>query len=194
MGGIMKIIGIDQSSTSSGVSFFVNGKLKNYTLIKPKSSKRADEIYAEELDHTINIIMPEEMYSTTLLRITVIVDQIEKLIEQFKPDVVYFEEIFVASRIQNISGFRSLARLQGFLAHCCWKHKRPYVIVEENKWINSFGTYSSEIKRPERKADIMNKINEKYGLDIKTDDISDAIAIGDYAIRYETNVLTPSTK
>ena len=190
----MKIIGIDQSSTSSGVSFFVNGKLKNYTLIKPKSSKRADEIYAEELDHTISIIMPEEMYSTTLLRITVIVDQIEKLIEQFKPDVVYFEEIFVASRIQNISGFRSLARLQGFLAHCCWKHKIPYVIVEENKWINSFGTYSSEIKRPERKADIMNKINEKYGLDIKTDDISDAIAIGDYAIRYETNVLTPSTK
>ena len=182
----MRIIGIAQSSTSSGVSFFVNGKLKDYKLIKPKSSKRADEIYAEELDHTISIIMPEELYTTTLLRITVIVDQIEKLMEQFKPDVVYFEEIFVASRIQNISGFRSLARLQGFLAHCCWKHKIPYVIVEENKWINSFGTYSSEIKRPERKADIMNKINEKYGLDIKTDDISDAIAIGDYAVRQET--------
>ena len=190
----MRIIGADQSSTGTGVSFFVNGKLKDYKLIKPKSSKRTDEIYTEELDHTIGIVMPEEMYSTTLLRITAIVDQFEILIEQFKPDVVYFEEIFVANKVQNISGFRSLARLQGFIAHCCWKHKIPYVIVEENKWINSFGTYSSDMKRPERKADIMQKMNEKYSLDIKTDDISDAIAIGDYAVRQETNVLKSSTK
>lgn len=190
----MRIIGIDQSSTATGISFFNGKKLINYKLIKPKSSKRADEIYAEELDHTINIVMPEENYSTTLLRITAIVDQIEQLIEQFKPDVVYFEEIYVANKVQNISGFRSLARLQGFIAHCCWKHHIPYIIVEENKWINSFGTYSAEIKRPERKTDIMMKINEKYGLDIKTDDISDAIAIGDYAIRQETNVQKSSAK
>lgn len=184
----MRIIGVDQSSTGTGLSFFVNSKLKDYKLIKPKSSKRTDKIYTEELDHTIGIIMPEEMYSTTLLRITAIVDQLEQLFEQFKPDVVYFEEIFVANKVQNISGFRSLARLQGFIAHCCWKHKIPYVIVEENKWINSFGTYSSDMKRPERKADIMQKMNKKYSLDIKTDDISDAIAIGDYAVRQEANV------
>ena len=41
------------------------------------------------------------------------------------------------------------------------------------------------MSRPERKADIMQKINDLYGLDIKTDDLSDAIAIGTYAIRTE---------
>lgn len=184
-----KCMSIDQSTSATGLAFFVNGKLKDYCLIKPKMSKRADEMRVEEEPHLISIIMPEADYGTTLLRITAITDQLEKLIEQFKPDIVYFEEIFVANKVQNISGFRSLARLQGFIAHCCWKNKIPYVIVEENKWINSFSTYSSDMKRPERKADIMQKMNEKYGLDIKTDDISDAIAIGDYAARQETNVL-----
>lgn len=177
----MKILALDQSSTSTGLSLFEDGELIDYWLIKPKSSKRADEIYVEELDHIISIVMPETMYSTTLLRITAIVDQIEKLIEQFKPDVVYFEEIFVANKVQNISGFRSLSRLQGFIAHCCWKHQTPYVIVEESKWINSLGTYGRGVGRTERKADIMKKMNDRYGLDITTDDISDAIAIGTYA-------------
>ena len=189
-----RVLSIDQSTSATGVGFFANGKLKDYCLIKPKMSKRADEMWVEEEPHFVSIIMPESEYDTTLLRITAIVDQLEKLFEQFKPDVVYFEEIFVANKVQNISGFRSLARLQGFIAHCCWKHKIPYVIVEENKWINSFGTYGSDMKRPERKADIMLKMNEKYGLDIKTDDISDAIAIGDYAVRQETNVRKSSTE
>ena len=46
----MRIIGADQSSTGTGVSFFVNGKLKDYKLIKPKSSKRTDEIYTDAMD------------------------------------------------------------------------------------------------------------------------------------------------
>lgn len=176
-----RIMSIDQSTSATGLAFFVNGKLKDYCLIKPKMSKRADEMWVEEEPHLISIIMPEADYGTTLLRITAIVDQIEKLIEQFKPDVVYFEEIFVANRVQNISGFRSLSRLQGFIAHCCWKHQTPYVIVEESKWINSLGTYGRGVGRTERKADIMKKMNDRYGLDITTDDISDAIAIGTYA-------------
>ena len=188
------IMAVDQSSTSSGVSLFKDGQLANYWLIKPKSSKRADEIYAEELDHTISIVMPEAMYSTTLLRITAIVDQLEKLIEQFKPDVVYFEEIFVANRVQNISGFRSLSRLQGFIAHCCWKHQIPYVIVEESKWINSLGTYGRGVGRAERKADIMQKMNDRYGLNITTDDISDAIAIGTYASQIDQPCLYDDIK
>lgn len=176
-----RIMSIDQSTSASGVGFFVDGKLKDYCLIKPKMSKRADEMWVEEEPHLISIIMPEADYGTTLLRITAIVDQIEKLIGQFKPDVVYFEEIFVANRVQNISGFRSLSRLQGFIAHCCWKHQTPYVIVEESKWINSLGTYGRGVGRTERKADIMKKMNDRYGLNITTDDISDAIAIGTYA-------------
>lgn len=178
----MKILALDQSTTGTGFAFFADDSLAGYGLIKPKVSKKINEIIREFEDHLYSIKMPEEMYGTTLLRSTAIAEQIEELIDTFKPDAVYFEEIFDNG---NPSGFRSLARLQGFICWICHKHNIPYHIIEETKWINSMGTYSREIKRPERKADIMQKMNDLYGLYITTDDISDAIAIGRYAIQNE---------
>ena len=178
----MRVIGVDQSTSATGVSFFINGSLVDYVLIKPKVSKKVNCAVIENEPHLCNIKMPEEMYGTTLLRTTVISDELEKMIEGFNPDVVYFEEIFENA---NPRGFRSLARLQGFICHICHKHEVRYVIVEESKWIKTFGTYGRDVPRPERKADIMKKINDLYGLDIKTNDISDAIAIGTYAVKNE---------
>lgn len=177
------ILSVDQSSTSTGAALFVDGKLKDYWLIKPKSSKRVNEIMVSKESHLITITMPEEQYNTTLLRTTVITDEIERLIEQYAIDVVYFEEIFMNAA--NPKSFRSLARLQGFIAHACWKHNVRYVIVEETKWIKTFGTYTREDSRSDRKADVMKKINDLYGLEINIDDVSDAIAIGAYAISIE---------
>lgn len=178
-----RILAIDQSSTSSGVSLFTDGKLTDYWLIKPKSSKRADAISVEAEPHLISITMPEEQYGTTLLRSTVITDEIEKIIEQYAVDVVYFEEIFMNTA--NPKSFRSLARLQGFIAHACWKHDVRYVIVEESKWINHIGTYGRGVTRAERKADVMKKMSDLYGLEIKIDDVSDSLAIGTYAVSVE---------
>lgn len=178
----MRIIGVDQSTSATGISFFEDGKLVDYMLIKPKVSKKIDDIVVENEPHLCNIKMPEEMYGTTLLRTTVISDELEKLIAAFDADVVYFEEIFENA---NPRGFRSLARLQGFICHICHKHNVRYVIVEESKWISCFGTYGRGITRSERKADIMKKMNDLYGLEIKIDDVSDALAIGTYAIKNE---------
>ena len=178
-----RILSADQSSTSTGISLFVDGELVDYWLIKPKSSKRANEIYIETTPHLISITMPEKQYDTTLLRTTVITDEIEKLIEQYAIDVVYFEEIFMNKA--NPKSFRSLARLQGFISHVCWKHKVRYVIVEESKWINYIGKYGRGVARSERKADVMKKMNDLYGLEIKVDDISDSLAIGTYAVALE---------
>lgn len=174
-----RVLSIDQSTSATGVGFFVNGKLKDYYLIKPKMSKRADELRVEEEPHLISIIMPKTDYGTTLLRITAITDQLEKLIEKFKPDEIWFEEIFENT---NPKGFRSLARLQGFIAHIAHKHNVKYTIIEESKWITAWGKYGRGVKRPERKEDIREKVNDYYNLDIQVDDISDAIAIGRYAV------------
>lgn len=182
----MRIIGLDQSTTGTGVSFFIGDVLHDYILLKPKPSKKVDEVVIEPDHHVWNIKMPESMFETTLLRTTVITDLIEKFIDDFEPHKVYLEEIYQS---KNPSGFRSLARLQGFICHTCHKHKIPYVIVEENKWINSFGTYGSDVPRSERKKNIMQKMNDLYGLEIKTDDLSDAIAIGTYAVRTELSRL-----
>ena len=178
----MKLIALDQSSTATGYSVFVDGSLVDYGLIKPKASKKVDKITLKQSDHLYEILMPEEMYNTTLLRITAIVDIVASIFSENEPDVCYFEEIYQNS---NVSGFRSLARLQGFIAHLCHTCDVEYYIIEESKWINHHGTYSSKEDRKMRKADIMKKMNEKYGLTITVDDISDSIAIGDYAVAQE---------
>ena len=190
----MKILALDQSSTATAYSVMKDGKLIDYGLIKPKSSKRVTEVTIKEEPHLITITMPEEEYDTTLLRISYICDVVKKLVKKIKPNHVAFEEIYVApsfnpvtkrmdySRV-NISGFRSLSRLQGQLSRILWELQIPYDIILEQTWITAFGKYSSKTKREERKADVMAKVNEMYGLDITVDDISDAIGIAYYISR-----------
>lgn len=191
------IMSLDQSSTGTAYCVMQNGKLIDYGLIKPKSSKRVTKVTIKEEPHLITITMPEEEHDTTLLRISYICDVVKKLIKKIKPKHVAFEEIYVApsfnpvtkrmdySRV-NISGFRSLSRLQGQLSRILWELKIPYDIILEQTWITAFGTYSNKIKREERKADIMAKVNEMYGLKIEVDDISDAIGIAYYVSQSQT--------
>ena len=72
--------------------------------------------------------------------------------------------------------------MQGFIAHIAHKHNVKYTIIEESKWITAWGKYGRGVKRPERKEDIRQKVNDYYNLDIQVDDVSDAIAIGRYAV------------
>lgn len=180
----MKIVALDQSSTATGVSIFVDGKLIKYCLIKPKVSKKVNSLVKEydKDTHIYSLKMPEEMYGVTLLRITAITDLLEGIFKKEKPDIVYFEDIF---ENRNPKGFKSLARLQGFIAHLCHLLDIPYKIVEESKWISSWGKYSNKTKREVRKAEVMQKVNDLYGLNITVDDLSDSIGIGKYAIENE---------
>lgn len=180
----MKILSLDQSTTAVGVSLFDGEALVDYVLLKPKASKKITELQYEydSESHIYSLKMPSEMCDVTLLRITVITDVLEKIIKKEKPDIVYFEDIY---ENRNPNGFKSLARLQGFIAHLCHKYGIPYKIVNESEWIQAWGTYDNKVKREERKADVMNKVNALYGTDITINDISDSIGIGKYAIEKE---------
>lgn len=177
----MKIIALDQSTTATGVAIFEDKRLVTYLLIKPKKSKKVTNLVHDvDLGNHIHLlIMPEDMYGTTLNRTTAIVDVLEKIFEAEKPDKVWFEDIF---ENKNPEGFKSLARLQGFIAHLCHTKNIPYIIKEESAWTSVWGSYSNKTKRDERKADIMKKVNDYYNLNITVDDISDSIGIGRYAV------------
>ena len=193
MGGNMKILALDQSTKVAAYAIMKDGKLLDYGIIQTKSStaKSVKEIIITEEPRLITIKMPEEEYNTTLLRISYICDEVKKLIKKVKPNRVAFEEIYMQKKYNpytkkkdytatNISGFRSSSRCQGQLSRILWEMKIPYDIILETTWITAFGKYSSSIKREERKADVMAKVNEMYGLDITVDDISDAIGIAYY--------------
>lgn len=187
----MKILAFDQSTTGTAFAIIKDGKLLDYGLIKPKMSKRVNEVKIEEAPHLITITMPEDDYNTTLLRISHICDVAKKLIKKTKPTRVAFEDIYISKTYNpitkkmdyaqaNISGFRSLGRLQGQLSRILWELKMPYDIILEQTWITAFGTYGKNIKREDRKTDVMSKVNMMYDLDIDVDDISDAIGIAYY--------------
>lgn len=184
----MKILAFDQSTTGTAFAILKDGKLLEYGLIKPKMSKRVSDVKIEEKPHLITITMPEDEFNTTLLRTSYICDVAKKLIKKTKPTRVAFEDIYISKTYNpftkkwdyakaNISGFRSLGRLQGQLSRILWELKLPYDIVLEQTWITAFGKYGNNVKREERKLDVMSKVNEMYGLDITEDDISDAIGI-----------------
>lgn len=189
----MKILALDQSTKVAAYAIMKDGKLLDYGIIQTKSSvsKSVKETIIMEEPHLITIKMPEEEYNTTLLRISYICDEVKKLIKKVKPNRVAFEEIYMQQKYNpytkkkdyiatNISGFRSSSRCQGQLSRILWEMKIPYDIILETTWITAFGKYSNSIKREERKADVMAKVNKMYGLDINVDDISDAIGIAYY--------------
>ena len=187
----MKILAFDQSTTGTAFAILKDGKLLDYGLIKPKMSKRVSDVKIEEKPHLITITMPEDEFNTTLLRTSYICDVAKKLIKKTKPTRVAFEDIYITKTYNpytktmdyakaNISGFRSLGRLQGQLSRILWELKLPYDIILEQTWITVFGTYGNNVKREERKLDVMSKVNKMYGLDITEDDISDAIGIAYY--------------
>lgn len=187
----MKILALDQSTKVAAYCVMKDGRLLDYGLIKTRSSKRAKETMVVEEPHLIIITMPEEEYGVTLLRISYICDEVKKLIKKVKPNHVAFEETYLTKTYNpktkqmdyskaNVSGFRSLGRCQGQLSRILWEMKIPYDIILETNWITAWGTYDNKIKREERKADVMAKVNEMYGLDITVDDISDAIGIAYY--------------
>ena len=189
----MKILALDQSTKVAAYAVMKDGKLLDYGIIQTKSStsKSVKETIIMEEPHLITIKMPEEEYNTTLLRISYICDEVKKLIKKVKPNRVAFEEIYMQQKYNpytkkkdytatNISGFRSSSRCQGQLSRILWELQIPYDIILETTWITAFGTYSKNVKREERKADVMAKVNEMYGLDITVDDISDAIGIAYY--------------
>lgn len=180
----MIIIGLDQSSSSTGLSVFDNEELIYYEHIEMKktTSKKITDMVLKEEEHLYQTTMPEIIYKDILSRICIISDRIEYLIDKYKPNIVYMEDIFSS---QNVQSEFNLARLQGFVLHICHKKTIPLEIVAENTWINHWGKYDRTIKRPERKKDIMRKVNEWYGLSLTVNDVSDAIAIGRYAVSIE---------
>lgn len=180
----MIILSTDQSSSSTGLSVFDDGELIYYELIEMKktTSKKITDMVLKEEEHLYQVTMPEIIYKNILNRICIVSDRIEYLIDKYRPDMIYMEDIFSS---QNVKSEFNLARLQGFVLHICHKKVIPIKIVAENTWINHWGKYDKTIKRPERKKDIMRKVNEWYDLSLTVNDVSDAIAIGRYAVSLE---------
>lgn len=158
----MKILSFDQSTSCTGYAIFEDNELKSYGAIKP--------------DKKIN---ENNMYSMFL--------KIIEKVESEKPDLVLIEDVYlkklhrfnikkkIMEEVFNVSTHKKLCNLQGMLIAYFVLHEMEFGAVAPKTW-------QSKVirKKTVAKEDTLSFVNEKYSINIKNDNIADAICIGLY--------------
>lgn len=150
-GGNMIVAGIDGSTTSTGVSIMIDGKLEYYTLIN--LSKETKD--------------PMRRIRHMLLEICSILDK-------YSLDAVYMEKAF---NNKNIDTTQKLANVAGGIMLYCAQHNIKFVHPLPTEWRARIGIeQSKKIKREVLKAEAIKAIKQEYGVDAN-DDVCESILI-----------------
>lgn len=147
----MKIAGIDASSNKTGVSIFEDGEYMEHTLIDLHKVKDINK------------------------RIPMMIDEICKYLNKFKPDKIIMEETVMSS---NASTLKKLSYLTGGIMFYAYKRNAEFELTIPSAWRKKTGLeQSSKVPREVLKLESMQAVKVTYGLEV-TDDESDAILIG----------------
>jgi Holliday junction resolvasome RuvABC endonuclease subunit len=143
---------MDTSSNSTGVAIFIDGKLSRHFLIDLKSIKNTEE------------------------RITEMIKQIYRVIEDENPDIVT-TELTVVTR--NAQAQRNLTMILGAIYGKCIEKNIWYHSYRPTEWRSLIDTDKKPKgrKREDYKEWSINIVKEKYDIEAN-DDVCDAILIG----------------
>ena len=156
----MITLAIDPSTKSTGVAIFTDKNLTHYECITSENSN----IY---------------------FRIDKMVEELERIINQFCPTHVIIESVQPEDVHNNNTVFRSLVYLQGFIMHLLNKKNIPSANIKfytASEWRKKCGIHTGrgvhrETLKQEDKAFVRNQFNLSVN-----DDIADAICIGFAAV------------
>lgn len=148
-----KLMSIDSSTNTTGYAFFINGVLKSYST--------CDYSYIKN----------------TQKRIDSMILFICEMIENERPDIVV-TELTVVNR--NTEAQRNLTMILGAIRYKCLELKIEYHSLRPTEWRKLIKNKDEKIprKREELKKWSINKIRENYNIETHSDDLSDAILIG----------------
>ena len=147
-----KILSLDTSTKSTGFAVFNDGKLIRYSSIDKSDKKDSYE------------------------RMAAMVYDIMVLIEREAPDVVVIEETVVP---RNPQTQRMLTMILGAVFGVCIYNNFDYCSIRPTQWRKA--VHADEHlprKREELKAWSLDRVKSLYEIDNITDDVSDAILIG----------------
>lgn len=150
-------ISFDESTKSTGYAVFEGKKLINYGAIQ-ENSKNVNE------------------------RVLDILNQVEELITgTYSPETVVVENVQITMSAPTA---KALMGLQFAIELLCYKYNIECVLVRSAHWRKVLGLSNSpKIKRTEKKQQAMDYVKNKYGIDEKIDDVTDAICIGESYIK-----------
>lgn len=156
-------MGIDASSSCTGVSVFIDNKLVHYEAIKPEGEDWRDRLFHEG-------------------------PALSQIIQQYKPDKIYMEDV----PLKASGGLKTLVILggvQGFIYGVATSNKVPIEFVSPTSWRSMVGLFDGTKegkKREVLKQKAVEMANNYFGLNLKwispsskknEDDIAEAILI-----------------
>ena len=152
------LFGSDSSTKSTAISIFENGIYKTNILLDLSNIKgKANN------------------------RIPVMVKDLYKIINTHNPDIIVLETPVV---VRNAQAQRDLSMLAGCLWGKCIELDIDFNMLRPTEWRSLISKEKKGNKREELKAWSKQKVNDLYGLEVESDDISDAILIGQAYINY----------
>lgn len=157
-----KLVSIDSSTKKTGMALFIDGELKEYTLL--------DHEKVRDVDVRMNLMIR---------------DILEKL-QEWKPDIVYIEE--PKGEGQNVAMVKKLSEIIGAVrAWCVWKN-REYFEIQPSQWRKWCGIPQGRgVKREVLKAAAMDFVKKHFGIDTN-DDTADSICIGVSSINFYNSI------
>lgn len=146
----MRLLSLDQSSHITGYAIFEENKLIQNGKFNLDSEDIGDRLYD---------------YRQTLI----------KLIEQYNPDKVYFEDIQMQGQVNNVVTYRILAEILGITEELMVELKIPYDIISSQTWKSKLDIKGKA--RTEQKRNATLWVLNTYGKKV-TQDEADAICLG----------------
>lgn len=145
------LIALDESTTSTGYAIFKNRILIEHGIFSSKSKD-------------------------VLERVSYIMEEIEKIIENYKPDNMIIEDVQIT---MNAATAKSLLGLQFMIEIYAHRNNISCETYRTTKWRKILGLSNSRtLDRKAKKQETIDYIKNKYNIEILKDDESDAIAIG----------------
>ena len=159
----MTILALDISTTSTGYAVFENKNLISYGIIAPPGK--------------------------TITRIEKIAEEVNLLMLEYHPDVIYAEEPEPAFVKNNIDVYRKLTFAHGAIAIVLNHYQKEMILCSSSHWRKQVGIKTGRgITRAQLKPIDIAKANEIFKLDTKNDDLADAVLIGwSYILEHEAD-------
>lgn len=153
-----RLVSLDCSTKCSGLAVWDDGKYVESHIVDMSNIKDAEERQKE---------MGVKLW---------------KGLDYYSPSIVYIEDTYCHG---NPEVQKKLNRIQGVIFAWCITHNAEFHCVMPSSWRKHIPDFPNGkgVKRQEQKNFSIKYVEQKYGFTPKTDDESDAILIGEAAIR-----------
>lgn len=153
-----RMLSFDYSTKKTGYAVYDSEELKEYGLIDKSNEKEIDKRFRNMALAVLEVL------------------------DKYSPKLVCIEETAVE---RNVQVQRHLTRLQGVMYAWCLVNKRGFQTIRPSQWRSLVGINTKNKKRQELKQLAIDVVINDYGINPETDDVAEAILIGQAAINYE---------